>query len=259
MNKLTAMMVTLTLLWGCGSMVSAVNPLPVFTSTDIDMSKSTGEGQARIEGLSGFWVNCGIVKPVRADSLTVDAGRVKIQAYCSEDDPFDTIPFTRYVMFNFIAEDGHTYALAPQGSDWIRGSDYCLGLLDVTAGGHIVACEPYYSGSNLDDLSTGDDTAIIKAGGASSDKGNCRPSTGGRRGRRDFLRVNAGPITIDGECHARILPDIFGLRRRMSSFEFVAEAGHTYTLTASDNECMSLLDITSEEIVIACEPYGKSK
>ena len=90
---------------------------------------------------------------------------------------------------------------------------------------------------------------LIKAGGASRDKGGCS---------FEFVAEAGHTYTIT-ECQARILPDFFGRRRRMSSFEFVAEAGHTYTITATDKECMSLLDITSEEIVIACEPYEKSE
>jgi hypothetical protein len=130
--------------------------------------------------------------------------------------------------------------------------------LDVTSDEQIVACEPFFSGRYAD-MSAGNDTAIIKAGGASRDKGNCRPTTRGRGERRDFFEVDAGLTTISGECQARVLPDMFGHRRRLSNFEFFAEAGHTYTITATDKECMSLLDITAEEIVIACEPYEKSE
>jgi hypothetical protein len=112
---------------------------------------------------------------------------------------------------------------------------------------------------NKQEIAINPNAALITAGGATRNKGDCQPTWGGIRGRRDFITVNAGTVTIDGECQARILPDIFGRRRRMSSFEFVAEAGHTYTITATEKECMSLLDITSEEIVVACEPYEKSK
>ena len=184
------------------------------------------------------------------DSLIVDAGPVKVLALCTVSNPFGDLHYR--ALFDFVAEAGHTYTFA--GSE----SGVCLNLMDVTTEGQIVACEPFFSG-RYSDLSTGDDTAIIKAGGASRNKGNCRPTTGGRRERRDMFEVDAGLTAISGECQARVLPDMFGHRRRQSNFEFIAEAGHTYTITATDKECMSLLDITFEEIVIACEPYEKSE
>ena len=184
------------------------------------------------------------------DSLIVEAGPAKVLALCYHSTPFGD--FRLQALFDFIAEAGHTYTFS--GSE----SGACLNLLDVTTDEQIVACETFFSGRYAD-LSTGDDTAVIKAGGASRNKGNCRPTTGGRGGRRDFLEVDAGLTTISGECQARVLPDMFGNRRRQSNFEFIAEAGHTYTITATDKECMSLLDITFEEIVIACEPYEKSE
>ena len=146
------------------------------------------------------------------------------------------------VGFNFTAEGGHTYTFA------LSKSEFCLNLLDVTADGHVVACEPYFSG-RYNDLSTGDDTAIIRAGGASSDKGGCKPSRG--ETRYDFMEVDAGLIGINATCFTAF----FGRPSSTSRFDFVAEAGHTYTFTATDKECISLIDITSEETVIACEPY----
>ncbi len=185
-----------------------------------------------------------------ADSLVVDAGPANIMALCYYSTPFGDVHFQ--ARFDFVAEAGHAYTFA--GSE----SGACLNLLDVTTDEQIVACEPFFFGRYAD-LSTGDDTAVIKAGGASRNKGNCRPTTGGRGGRRDFFEVDAGLTTINGLCQPRVIPDIFGRGWRRSNFEFVAEAGHTYTITATDKECMSLLDITFEEIVIACEPYEKSE
>jgi hypothetical protein len=264
MNKLTITIAVVALLSGC-----------VSTKTARDLS--TGNETALIEGVTKFLTNCSIYGPgpievgdyeisagdvfgsvfgIRAPaspyrgvkSLVVDAGPVKFDVSCTSEDPFGN-SVTKKASFDFVSEAGHTYTIA-----WQRD---CMELLDATAGS-VVACEPYYSGSHVD-LSTTDDTAIIKAGGASRDKGNCRPTTGGRRERSDFFEVNAGSVTINGECGARILPDFLGRRRRLSRFDFVAEAGHTYTITATDKECMSLIDITSEEIVIACESYEKSK
>ena len=265
MSKLTIMMITVALLSGCVSMK---------TARDL----STGNETAVIEGVTKFWTNCSIYGPypievgdyeisasdvfgsligIRAPAspsqgvktLAVDAGPIKIMVSCTTEDPFGS-SVTEKARFDLVTEAGHTYTIA-----WQRD---CMELLDATAGRSAVACEPYYTG-RYEDFSTTDDTAIIRAGGASRNKGDCSPSTGGSRERRDVFEIDAGPTTINGICQAAILPDFFGRRRRMSSFKFVAEVGHTYTITATEKECMSLLDITSEEIVIACEPYEKSK
>lgn len=224
--------------------MSVVNPITIYTRVELDIS--TGEDRARIDGTSGFFGGCGIVRPFRADSLTIDAGPLQIQAICSVSDPFDPTPTISYARFNFVAERGHTYTFSPKGAK-------CLNLLDVTTNALIGECQPYFYGRYVD-LSTGYDTAIIMAGAASSDKGDCQPKTGpGRFEKADFLEVDAGPISIKVQCKAANSLNIWG--RRVSSFEFTAETGHTYTITATDKECMTLLDVTSEEFVIACEPY----
>ena len=265
MNKLMIAMAVAALVSGCGTMRSALNPLPTFQAsikgTHLDVS--TGDETALIVGVNKFWTDCTIRGPVpvkpgdgtlntplsNPNSLVVDAGPATIEVACTTTDIFNDLHHYK-ARFKFAAEAGHTYTIG-------RTTD-CMELLDATAGGRVLACKPYYSGI-YNDLSTGNDTAKIIAGGALSDKGNCKPSTGGWRGRSDFLEVDAGPVAIEGECRARILPDFLGRRRRLSSFHFVAEAGHTYTITAIDKECMSLLDISFEEIVIACEPYQKSQ
>jgi len=66
-----------------------------------------------------------------------------------------------------------------------------LNLLDVTAEGHVIACEPFYSGRYVD-LSTGDDTAIVRTGGASSNKGDCHELN-----TEDFRSINAGFLLVD--------------------------------------------------------------
>jgi len=50
-----------------------------------------------------------------------------------------------------------------------------------------------------------------------------------------------------------------GFGRRSQSFTrtryFNAEPGHVYSLSGDDEACMRLLDVTSEETIVACEPY----
>ena len=175
--------------------------------------------------------------------IKVDAGPVSINATC-----FDTF-FGRPLStarFKFVAEAGHTYTITATEKD-------CISLLDITLEETEIACEPYSNRRRRMITTVSPNAALIEAGGASKDKGNCMPTRGGRPERRSFIEVDAGPINIDAVCDCE---SHFCRRgRRVSSFDFVAEAGHTYTITATDKECMSLLDITSEEFVIACEPY----
>ena len=98
--------------------------------------------------------------------------------------------------------------------------------------------------------------ALITAHGASKDRGDCMPTKGGAGEQRDNIEVDAGPVNINAICATKMF---FTRGWRMSSFDFVAQAGHTYTITATEKECMSLLDITSGETVIACEPYRQSE
>ena len=64
--------------------------------------------------------------------------------------------------------------------------------------------------------------------------------------------VDDGPTSIEASCD---LPDPNSTSAKTASFVFNAEADHAYTLSGEDEECMRLVDITSEENVIACEPY----
>ena len=135
-----------------------------------------------------------------------------------------------------------------------------MSLLDITSEEILIACEPFSNKSTRRITTVSLNAALIEAGEASRDKGNCLPTRGGQPERRDFLEVDAGPIKFDAACNGWwVYGSNLGQRWLVSSFDFVAEAGHTYTITATDKECVSLLDITSEETVIACEPYRQSE
>ncbi len=268
MNKLTIGLLALVLLSGC---VSARHDL------------STGKDTALIESQDGFWSRCTIYGPLPFDlstpeppeeslsagkvfgllvtgkfnssastdkwhdSLVVDAGLVKIVTVCVSDDPFGgSVHYN--AKFSFIAEAGHTYNFSGKGSD-------CYKLLDVTANGRVVACEPYFHGS-YDDLSAGDHVATFINTNLPYSVEICHVNQGGVGRRTGLLEVDAGPITIHAICEKQ---GWWSNTKKTSSFDFIAEAEHTYRFTASKKECMGLLDITSGEKVIACNPYEDVK
>lgn len=238
MTRLPIIMIAVALFSGC-----AVTPRDV----------STGEETASIEGLlnmaGGCWIN---LTPHRdrpssrgSRALVVDAGPIEIWARCKNMEM--TGDYEYLTPFLFIAEAGHVYKLRRRHQ---QGPN-CLELIDASLGEHVIACEPYFW--HYRDLSSGNETAFVRPGKAASDKGSCRHRVGSAWMRGgSLLEVDAGPITIDVTCAT-------GQRKprwRTLSFDFVAEPRHTYTFTDSDEECIRLFDITSEEIAVKCEPYG---
>ena len=105
------------------------------------------------------------------------------------------------------------------------------------------------------DLSTGDETALVTHASGPG-KGACSP-TKDKRWRDNFLDYNrlivdAGPVTIYATC-------FISSKEKLASFDFVAEAGHTYMVADERTGCMSLLDTTFEETLITCEPFEESE
>ena len=233
MNKLAIMMVAIALLSGCAATAKNVQDL------------STGEKTAFIDGNHGgalssfFWTTCEITWPVVADSIVVDPGPAIFMESCSFSVGDYGGPFMAVIQFD--AEAGHTYK--------IKGTVVCLELLDVTADSQVVDCYRYFVHS-FKDLSTGDDTAIIRSG--SDSRNYCSPTMGQKL--FGYLLIDSGPITIDVTCRKT---GTFGGHPRLltSVFDFEAQAGHTYAFSAEDDECIKLLDITADESIIACESY----
>ena len=262
MNQLTIVLLVFVLLSGCAS-----------TPHD----RSTGEETALIESQDKFWSRCSIYGPLPVelrelepptardffgifvgidpfastsnyhDSLVVDAGSVKIVTRCVAEDPFGgSVNYN--ARFSFIAEAGHTYNFSGKNSD-------CYKLLDVTDGGRVVACEPYFRGF-YDDLSTGNDVATFVTTGGPYSEDFCLATKGSVWQSRGLLEFDAGPITVDAICEKK---GWWKDKKMISSFDFVAAAGHTYRFTASDKNCMRLIDLTAGGVVIACEPYEEVK
>ena len=124
MNKLMIAMAVAALVSGCGTMRSALNPLPTFQAsikgTHLDVS--TGDETALIVGVNKFWTDCTIRGPVPVkpgdgtlytplsdpNSLVVDAGPATIEVACTQTDIFND-PYRYKARFKFAAEAGHTH------------------------------------------------------------------------------------------------------------------------------------------------------
>ena len=259
-------MATVSLLTGCAAMTA-----------EVVLDLSTGEQIARINETPP----CRIAHPIGGNSLIVDAGPVIFVQRCPGGgrSPWAQVaptlagpghPSPPSRIFNFVAEPGRTYEV----------SDDCIRIAsqDATTEGDIVVCEEGMQGSikgppiykryvcDLDYSKERTDepyimhcvpgqmkTAVIRHGGTTSNQDTCWPSAGSIKRRVILLTVEAGPINMPASCD-RIL-ETGELSIKTSSFDFDAETGHIYTLSGEDEECMRLLDITSEETVIACEPY----
>ena len=69
----------------------------------------------------------------------------------------------------------------------------------------------------------------------------------------DSLVVGAGPVKILALC---TFSNPFGDQHSKAWFDFVAEAGHTYTFSFSTSAvCLNLVDVTTDGQIVACEPF----
>jgi hypothetical protein len=98
----------------------------------------------------------------------------------------------------------------------------------------------------------------IIPGGAISQRNACWPSAESKRSkdRVALMGVTAGPTQLDASCMKPQSNTDVGVKT--ASFSFDAEPGHIYALSGEDETCMRLLDITSEEVVVACEAYHQA-
>ncbi len=218
----------------------------------VDLSDSTSDEVATIRGdtinlLIGAGY-CWIELPDDAKRVTVNAGPVDIVVGCSATEQKHL-----YANLRFEALAGHEYRISPRGARCDSDYNYCIELRDDTTDEVIVEA-PFCVGKGcLLDLSTGYDKALIRVNGA---KGWwCKPAAEQAvYGVVSFLYVDPGPITVDTFC-VPPGPGFGKERKKATGFNFIAESGHIYAFSAKKKECVQLLDVTSEETVIACEPY----
>ncbi len=215
----------------------------------VDLSDSASGSVATIRGSERTAVGllgeyCWLEAPGKAQRVTVNAGMVDVVAVCEARDAVMEEHSTYSAAFHFDAFAGHEYEIGMQ-------CDGCLRLRDVTAE-EVVAESPYLQiGEFQENLSTSDHTATIMQRGCWLTDGEATS-----------LIVDAGPISMDVTC--RLIGWIPTRQNRATaSFDFDAEAGHTYMISAlqsSTGKCISLSDITesrSRPPLISCEPYEK--
>lgn len=230
----------------CSGCFTTISDLKTSAEDYVDLSDPAAEKEqlraARWDiGIAGVY--CYMTAPANAERVTVNAGTVNVSVVCETADVGSNSPREDKASFSFDALAGHSYVITK------RDCDECVNLKDETT--HKKIAKFYVSTWRHREVSPVNPNAgLIVAGGGYT---NCMPTRGGVAGRLDFIEVDAGPINFDAICET----GTFSRRLRISSFNFVAEAGHTYTNTAKEKDCISLLDITSGQIVIACEPYRK--
>lgn len=236
-------LVAITCFSGCGT-VQGVGSTFRSYENHVDLSDTASNEVATIRGEIFNMVigraACWMRSPAYAKSVTVNAGIVDIEAECEDT-------FATFANFRFEALAGHEYLIRT------RYCDDCIGLFDLTTDEVVVKTPSCRGKGCLLDLSTGDDKALIRE---EFGKNSCKPAAEqGYLGVVSFLYVNAGPVTIEANCSTTDLWAMIRRRQETASFDFIAETGHTYTFRKKEKECMRLLDITSEEVVIACEPF----
>ncbi len=233
---------TLIFITFCAGCFTTISDLKTSAEDYVDLSDpSADKAQLRAAkwdiGIAGVY--CYMTAPAYAERVTLNAGRVDVSVVCETADIMGN--YKSKASFSFDALAGHSYVITK------RDCDLCFNLKDETTNKKIakfsVSTWRYREISPVNP-----NASLIIAGGGYA---KCKPINGGRR--LDFIEVEAGPITFDATCDT----GTFRRRFQISSFSFVAEAGHTYTNKALEKDCMSLLDVTSGQIVIACEPYRK--
>jgi hypothetical protein len=120
-TKLIIVALLVSFLGGCAS-------APVDVSSGTETATIVGKGMCSLYGVDPY--------SARAQKLVVDAGLINIVVGCLHFYPLVMDSSSSSSHFGFIADAGHTYNVENNGSD-------CLQLLDITAGGQIVACAEY--------------------------------------------------------------------------------------------------------------------
>ena len=257
MTRTAIILVAIAVLSGCVVMETTLDHRPMH----VDLSGSDPAGVAIIRASTwSIGVEsdvCWISYPAHTKRVTLDAGVADIFAVCTHNDMFGSS--ARNAAFHFEALAGHEYLISPRTCEGcVQLIDVCKGciqLIDVTAN-EVIAASHHNPLGRVADLSTGDNTATIEASSWDDGTWGCWLTDKDV----DYLIVDAGTVSVDSTCAIATLSlNLYSKVR--SSFHFEAETGHSYTVTLSrasvNDKCTLLLDITTEEIIIACEPYEK--
>jgi len=251
MNKAIIVMIAAVLLPGCGLATGPISMQFIRQPDFVDVSTSKNVATIRggtFHGVIGT-VKCWIEEPAEAMMLKIDAGPADITANCWLMIGGE---WNEHATFRFIAIAGQEYRVRRR-----KFGGAGIELVDDT--GNSVIERP-----KTKDLSMGETALVTHAKGYG--KGVCSP-TKDKVWADDIyynpnnIIVDAGPVTIYATCD--LTRFFLGSKKKRASFDFVAEAGHTYMVASERKECVSLLDTTFdttfEETLIACEPFEKSE
>ena len=245
MKNLSVVAIAAVLLSGCST--------PLFFNPDgVVKDISTSEVTAQISPRNCCY--CMFHYPAKGHVITVDAGRQFFVQKCTPPPSglhelsggvMGTGRQTYFRTFYFDAVVDQEYRL--------NGNCFRLAYDHVPDEDQVVGCAPRLRGRLA--LSSFENSATIIPGGTTSRVDACWPTVGvawDESNRQLVVGVDDGLTIIDASCD---LPDPYSTSVKTASFKFHAEAGHAYTLSGEDEECMRLVDITAEETIIACEPY----
>lgn len=239
MKVIKIIILAITLLSGCASIVRDV---------------STGEITAQISTRNCCF--CKFIYPASGHVITVDAGRQFVVQKCwGSDSPLYEVTDGNFGTQGKDKDSFRTFYFDAKAGRKYHLSENCFKLADddATSEDQAIDCAPRLKGRLA--LSSFEHSAVIIPGGTTPRQDACWPSVrvGWNESKRILVvGVDDGPTSIEASCD---LPDPNSTSAKTASFVFNAEADHAYTLSGEDEECMRLVDITSEENVIACEPY----
>ena len=163
-------------------------------------------------------------------------------------------PLYTFARFDFTAEPEHRYEI--NNDEHFEHDSYdCLKLLDISADSRELACNRQFQGGYADNA-TGEDTArIMETGFLARHMRNCRIWDKVHNRPVGYLGIDAGPTSIEVHCEVGYAFP----RKRKASMDFIAKAGHVYTISLPDNTesktCVGLSDVTAGEIVVACKSF----
>jgi len=209
------------------------------------------EPDSRSETL--FMAGSNSLKSAGRREIIVDSGPVVVMARCAHQAFFGG-PIYSSARFDFTAEQGHTYEIT-NDQEFEHDNYECLKLLDVSADSREIMCEHQFRGGYADNAVSENTAQILETGFLARHMRSCRIWDEIHDKSVGYLRIDSGPISFEVQCEVGYAYP----RKRRVRMDFVAKAGHTYTISLPDNTesktCVGLSDASADEIVVECKSF----